>query len=229
MIHLYANYKKICYNKTVSWLSECCIYLSSEKIWFFNYLISWRWFVMKILIVVDMQNDFISGSLGTKEAETIVPNVIDKINKSKGQLILFTKDTHKADYLNTKEGKMLPIEHCIENTEGWYINEDILKAWLNNKNTIVVSNLDNNTFTKNTFGSTHLAQYIKNIEKGIESVEIIGLCTDICVLSNAIIIKAYIPEVEIIVDASCCAGVNPESHNNALKAMKMCHINVVNI
>lgn len=182
---------------------------------------------MKILIVVDMQNDFIDGSLGTKEAQEIVTNVVGKIEQSRNELILFTKDTHTSDYLSTQEGKNLPVEHCIEKTEGWRINKDVRGAWYGNKNTVIDYSLVNNTFYKNTFGSKDLIAYLQKIDT-IDEIELIGLCTDICVLSNAVLIKAFLPEIKITVDASCCAGVTPESHKTAIEAMKMCQINIIN-
>lgn len=173
---------------------------------------------MKILIVVDMQNDFIDGSLGTKEAEAIVKNVGDKIRryKEEKQLVLFTRDTHEENYLKTREGRYLPVVHCIRESSGWNI-----KDTLAGENDIVVD--------KPTFGSLELAERIKSLteDTNIESIELIGLCTDICVISNAMICKAAFPEVDILVDKSCCAGVTPESHHTALEAMKMCQINIV--
>ena len=174
---------------------------------------------MKVLVVVDMQNDFIDGALGTKEAQAIVPNVVEKIKNFVGR-ILVTFDTHANDYLNSLEGKNLPVKHCIEYTKGWQLREEV-KEILNQKNYV-------SSFTKPSFGSIVLGQYLKDLAEiePIDSIEIIGLCTDICVISNALILKAFLPEIPITVDASCCAGVTPESHKNALEAMKMCQINV---
>lgn len=164
----------------------------------------------KTLIVVDMQKDFIDGSLGTKEAEAIVDNVKRKIKayQENGGEIIFTRDTHQADYLNTNEGKHLPVEHCIEGTEGW-------KIWdgLEVPGAIYID--------KPTFG------YLKWDEYDLQEVELVGLCTDICVVSNALIIKAMYPEIKVTVDADCCAGVSPESHKSALVTMKMCQVEVV--
>ena len=173
---------------------------------------------MKYLIVVDMQNDFITGSLGTKEAEAILPKVIAKVKDFDGTVI-YTKDTHQADYLTTQEGKNLPVEHCIEGTRGWELAGE-LEA-LSKKNKV---------FNKPTFGSTELADYLvkENEKEAIEEIELCGLCTDICVISNAFVIKANLTEVPVAVDASCCAGVTPESHLNALSAMKMCQVAVRN-
>ena len=171
---------------------------------------------MKYLIVVDMQNDFITGSLGTKEAEGILPKVIEKVKKFDGTVI-YTKDTHGAEYLTTQEGKNLPVEHCIEGTWGWMLAEELEKLSLGHK-----------VFNKPTFGSVELAAYLVEQAKNneIEEIELCGLCTDICVISNAFVIKANLTEVPVSVDASCCAGVTPESHLNALAAMKMCQVTV---
>lgn len=167
---------------------------------------------MKTLVVVDMQNDFITGSLGTKEAEAIVPKVREKIAEAiaNGDNVIFTQDTHYENYLETQEGKNLPVEHCIEGTPGWKIHPDIIV-----KNTIII--------VKNTFGSQTLPNYVKTSE-----VELVGLCTGICVLSNAILLKAFNTELKVTVDASCCACVTPESHKTALEAMKLCQVNVIN-
>jgi len=169
-----------------------------------------------VLVVVDMQNDFIDGALGTKEAEAIVNNVIDKIKNFEGEVI-FTRDTHFENYLDTQEGRKLPVKHCIKDSEGWEIREDIDK----------LRNGDMQVFDKPTFGSVELANYLSENNE-LESVTLIGLCTDICVISNAMLVKAFMPEIKVIVDAKCCAGVTPQSHNNALEAMKMCQIEVEN-
>ena len=165
----------------------------------------------KTLIVIDMQNDFIDGALGTKEAQAIVPNVKKKIEeyKVRGDEIIFTRDTHYADYLNTNEGKHLPVIHCLKGTNGWEISNEL---------DTIGCIFDN----KLTFGSTLWKTKYK-----LEEVELVGLCTDICVVSNALILKAQFPEINITVDASCCAGVTPESHKAALTTMKMCQINVI--
>ena len=169
---------------------------------------------MKYLIVVDMQTDFIDGSLGTSEAMAILPYVKEKIENFDGK-VLFTRDTHAPDYLSTQEGRNLPVEHCIKGTDGWQIHptlEPLRKT---------------DAIDKPTFGSTALMELLKN-EKDVESLEFIGLCTDICVISNAMLAKANFLEVPVTVDAKCCAGVTPQSHKNALEAMKMCQIKVVN-
>lgn len=188
---------------------------------------------MKVLIIVDMQNDFIDGSLGSPEAQAIVPNVIAKIRDSEGEdtLVILTKDTHYEDYLQTQEGQKLPVPHCIYMTPGWSINKEVAAAvdyghiMTYHSDTIIKSRI-----LKNTFGSITLGNLLKGFaETGdIDSVELVGLCTDICVISNALLVKAFLPEVPITVDASCCAGVTPESHKNALASMKTCQINIIN-
>ena len=182
---------------------------------------------MKVLIIVDMQNDFISGSLGTAEAIDVVSNVVKRVENSSDELILFTKDTHQEDYLNTAEGKKLPVPHCIEGTEGWMIDEAILNAWRSNKNTIRLPELHENTFAKPVFGSVDLVEFLKARSSEISEIEILGVCTDICVISNAIMIKNTMPEIKICVNSNCCAGVTPKTHDEALSVMKMCHIDVI--
>ncbi len=173
--------------------------------------------MQNILVVVDMQNDFINGSLGTKEAEAIVPKVEEKLHNFSGK-ILFTRDTHEKNYMDTREGRNLPILHCIRGTEGWEICPQLIEY---KKERII---------DKPTFGSVDLGFILKdeNDRESIESVTFIGLCTDICVISNALLVKAFLPETRIIVDASCCAGVTPESHERALEAMKSCQIEIEN-
>lgn len=165
----------------------------------------------KLLVVVDMQNDFVNGSLGTKEAESIVSAVKGKIETYKAQEdeVVFTMDTHYDNYLETLEGKSLPVKHCIEGTDGWRLCP-------------ALEDFEGSRFEKPTFGSVSLARYV--VEKEYESIELVGLCTDICVISNALILKAVLPGTPIIVDAACCAGVTPESHRNAIEAMRMCQI-----
>lgn len=167
----------------------------------------------KVLIVVDMQNDFVDGSLGTKEAVKIVPAVTEKVKAAidNNTMVIFTKDTHYSNYLETAEGKNLPVEHCIKGSNGW----EIIPA---------LKEYAQNVIEKNTFGSIILPDKVKEYDE----IELIGLCTDICVISNALLLKAHFPEKDICVDASCCAGVTPESHNNALEAMKMCQIKINN-
>ena len=167
---------------------------------------------MKYLIVVDMQVDFITGSLGSGMAEAIVDNVVQKVKNFNGKVI-FTRDTHFSEYLTTQEGKNLPVMHCIKDTDGWQIAKELAPY----VNTVV---------DKETFGSVNLPKIIKEDGQEIEEIELCGLCTDICVISNAIILKASFPEVKISVDASCCAGVTKESHQNALNAMKAVQIEI---
>lgn len=171
----------------------------------------------KLLIVVDMQNDFIDGALGSNEAVAILPAVKAKIDEylAAGAEVVYTRDTHYSDsYLNSQEGRNLPVPHCIEHTNGWEIHKDI---WV--PGNVVID--------KVTFGFKGWASYLGD-GCTYESVELIGLCTDICVISNAMLIKAFCPELPVIVDASCCAGVTPASHENALAAMEMCQIKVIN-
>ena len=175
----------------------------------------------KILVVVDMQNDFIDGTLGTNEAIAIVPNVIKKIENWDGPIIA-TYDTHSENYMNTTEGKHLPVVHCIKNTQGWTLNHDIAMA--------IQKKMKNGEFCiieKPTFGSVRLPDVIKKNWGSDVEIELVGLCTDICVVSNALMLKANFYENEIYVDSKCCAGVTPASHEAALTTMKMCQINVI--
>lgn len=171
--------------------------------------------MQNVLVVVDMQNDFIDGALGTAEAVAIVPRVAERIRGFAGKVI-FTRDTHEENYLQTQEGRKLPVPHCIRGTEGWQISE-ALEGW---KNGICID--------KPTFGSVEVGQLLKGMHSAdpIQKITFVGLCTDICVISNAMLVKAVLPEVEIAVAADCCAGVTPQSHVNALEAMKMCQITV---
>jgi nicotinamidase-related amidase len=169
---------------------------------------------MKYLIVVDMQNDFIDGALGTPEAVAILPYVKERIENFDGK-VLFTRDTHFEDYENTQEGKNLPVRHCIKDTDGWQIHpllEPLRKT---------------PAIDKITFGSKDLIEILSH-EEEIESITFLGLCTNICVISNAMLVKAFYPEIPLYVDAKGCAGVTPESHKNALAAMKTCQITVLN-
>ena len=170
-----------------------------------------------ILLVIDMQNDFVFGPLSTYQAREIVQNVKEKVLNFKGD-IYFTRDTHFENYLSSQEGKKLPVAHCIKDTEGWQIIEDLDKL------------RKTEPIDKVTFGSSKLVDLLvkENEKETINSITLIGVCTDICVISNAMIIKAFLPETEILVDASCCAGVTVESHNNALEAMKCCQITIIN-
>lgn len=168
----------------------------------------------KVLIVVDMQVDFVNGALGTKEAEAIVPAVVKKVEGFDGRVI-FTQDTHQPDYMDTQEGRNLPVKHCIEGTEGWRIIPE-LRALAQKAECVI----------KPTFGSKVLADALLAAAGEIESIELIGLCTDICVVSNALLLKAYMPEVPMCVDSACCAGVTPEKHLAALETMRSCQIRV---
>jgi len=182
--------------------------------------------MMKVLVVIDMQNDFIDGSLGTKEAAAIMPNVVNRIRDSKNELILFTYDTHQEDYLSTPEGSKLPVIHCIEETEGWQLGEGILEAWQANEQTIRLDKEETHMFRKPVFGSVALTEYLLEREDEISEIELIGVCTDICVISNALMIKNNLPNVKISVDATLCAGVTPDSHLAALTVLQMCQVEV---
>lgn len=169
---------------------------------------------MKILVVVDMQNDFIDGALGTSEAVAIVPYVKQVIESFEGK-VFFTRDTHFDDYMNTQEGKNLPVPHCIKGSDGWQIRpelDSLRKA---------------EAIDKVTFGSSALVDVLKK-EKDIEEITFIGLCTDICVISNVAVVKAFFPEIPISVDAKACAGVTPQSHRTALEAMKAIQVKIIN-
>ena len=172
----------------------------------------------KLLIVIDMQNDFIDAALGTPQAEAIVDAVKEKIRSYPTEDVIATMDTHHEDYMQTQEGKYLPVPHCIRGTDGWQIRADI--AALLDKAEI---------FEKPTFGSVEMAKELAELSRQEElELELIGLCTDICVVSNALLLKAAMPEVKITVDASCCAGVTPEKHLAALETMRSCQIQVTN-
>lgn len=170
----------------------------------------------KILIVIDMQNDFIDAALGTKEALSIVEAVRDKIRSYAPENVIATMDTHGENYMETQEGKYLPVPHCIKGSEGWKIRSDIAALLEGAK-----------IYEKPTFGSTALAADLKELSGREEiELELVGLCTDICVASNALLLKAFMPEVKISVDAACCAGVTPEKHLAALETMRSCQIQV---
>ena len=172
----------------------------------------------KILVVVDMQKDFVDGALGTREAVAIVDNVVRKIEDFDGDIIV-TYDTHAENYMETQEGKNLPVPHCIKGSDGWQLDKNV-QAALDKRAYAVIE--------KPTFGSVALPEYIKaNYDPKEISIELIGLCTDICVVSNALLLKANFLETPISVDASCCAGVTPDTHNAALTTMRMCQINVI--
>lgn len=186
---------------------------------------------MKVLVIVDMQNDFIYGSLGTPEAQTIVPVMVERLKEYEQEhpLVLFTKDTHYNNYMDTQEGKNLPIPHCIEDTTGWSICKSISSVVDRNPNFYFYSDDDilHSRIYKNTFSSIRLAEVIDEYEDHIDEVIFMGVCTDICVVSNALLVKAYCPELKITVDASCCAGTALENHKAALQVMKCCQINVI--
>ena len=170
------------------------------------------------LIVVDMQKDFVDGSLGTPEAQAIVENVVQKIKNHKGPIIA-TLDTHETNYLDTAEGKKLPVVHCVRNTPGWLLDARVAKA-LSGRKCISVE--------KKTFGSVDLPRLLTDIADGEPfRIEMIGLCTDICVVSNALLLKAHFPEADISVDARCCAGVTPEAHRATLLVLQSCQIDVI--
>jgi nicotinamidase-related amidase len=168
----------------------------------------------RLLVVVDMQKDFIDGSLGTKEAQEIVPAVAKKIEEyqAAGDEVVFTFDTHQENYLNTQEGQKLPVVHCIKGTPGWELDQ-------------ALQGYEGRHFEKPTFGCKELGEWAA--EGDFDAIELVGLCTDICVISNALLLKAYLPETPVKVDSACCAGVTPASHENALAAMKMCQIEVL--
>lgn len=170
-----------------------------------------------VLVVVDMQNDFVTGSVGSKEAQAILPYAIRKVEAARaaGTDIVFTLDTHSEDYLQTCEGQTLPIEHCIKGTDGWAFCSEIEDA---------VEGLDIPRFEKGAFGSPELAVYLR--DQGYTDIEFIGICTDICVISNAIMVRSMLPEAKVSVDAKACAGITPEGHETALEAMRICHINI---
>jgi len=170
--------------------------------------------MIRLLVVVDMQKDFIDGSLGTPEAVSIVPGVKRKIEEyqAAGDEVIFTLDTHEENYLNSQEGNKLPVVHCVRGTAGWELDHSLKE-------------FQGIRFEKNTFGSSVLGEYVT--EREYESIELVGLCTDICVISNALLVKAFLPETPVLVDSSCCAGVTVKSHENSLEAMKMCQIEVL--
>lgn len=174
--------------------------------------------MQNILVVVDMQNDFIDGALGTQEAVAIVPKVAEKIRSFQGK-VLFTRDTHEENYMDTQEGHKLPVLHCIRGTEGWQIRRELTDICAGD-----------GIIDKVTFGSVELGETLRRMDREdpIGSITFVGLCTDICVISNAMLVKAFLPEAELIVDASCCAGVTPQSHQTALASMKTCQIKVEN-
>ena len=174
--------------------------------------------MQEILVVVDMQNDFVTGPLGTPEARTILPKVAEKVKNFPGR-VLFTRDTHEENYLESREGKALPVPHCIRGTRGWELCPEL--ETLRKEEPV----------DKCTFGSTGLGEVLRaagRYGETIGKITLVGVCTDICVISNALLLRAFLPEAEIAVDAACCAGVTPESHQTALRAMKACQITIEN-
>lgn len=176
----------------------------------------------EILVVIDMQNDFINGSLGTKEAEEIVKNMVSLIQREPYKKIFVTKDTHEENYLETLEGKKLPVKHCISGTGGWAINKDVMSAIRIKSSTTEV-----HIITKYTFGSDYLVEELRKIVEPDDEIILAGLCTDICVVSNALLIRAAFPDNIIKVESACCAGVTPETHDAALATMGMCQIDII--
>ncbi len=168
----------------------------------------------KLLAVIDMQNDFIGGALGTEEARAVLPRVRARIllARERGERVVFTRDTHTGGYLSTQEGRRLPVVHCVKDTQGWQLADGLVRA-------------GDLVFDKPAFGSTQLARFAA--EGGFEEAELIGVCTDICVISNALLIKAFSPEMRVCVRADCCAGVTPQRHQTALAAMQACQIDLV--
>jgi nicotinamidase-related amidase len=173
----------------------------------------------RILVVVDMQKDFVTGCLGSEEAKSILPAVVEKVQAFEGEVV-FTRDTHREDYLNTQEGKNLPVKHCVQGTDGWELMPELEELRVK-RNAVV--------FDKPTFGSTALGAWMvkRHAEKPIDQIVLVGVCTDICVISNALLLKAYLPEVPVAVDGACCAGVTLESHKRALLAMKSCQVEIL--
>ena len=174
--------------------------------------------MQEILVVVDMQNDFVTGPLGTPEARTILPKVAEKVKNFPGR-VLFTRDTHEENYLESREGRALPVPHCIRGSRGWEICPEL--ETLRKEEPV----------DKPTFGSTGLGEVLRAADQygeKIGKITLVGVCTDICVISNALLLRAFLPEAEIAVDAACCAGVTPESHQTALRAMKACQITIEN-
>lgn len=187
---------------------------------------------MKYLVVIDMQNDFIDGALGTPEAQAIVPKVVTKIEDFDG-IVMCTQDTHDSNYLSTQEGQLLPVEHCIGGSNGWKLHPSVEEAIIRKGGKFML----HGPFLKCTFGSYDLGDTLQDEYyrhtcgahwDGVDEIVLVGLCTDICVISNALLLKTFLPKVKIVVDASCCAGVTPERHKTALEAMKACQIFIEN-
>lgn len=168
----------------------------------------------KVIVVIDMQNDFIDGALGTKEAQAMLPHLVAKLEREKDALLIFTQDTHSKNYMETQEGRNLPVLHCIKPEKGWEIAPS-LQPFVKKAAAVI---------EKPAFGSLELPKAVAKLQP--DEVELVGLYTDICVISNAMILKTAFPELPVAVDASCCAGVTPTSHDNALQAMKMCQVDI---
>lgn len=175
---------------------------------------------MKFLIVVDMQNDFITGALANKKAEEIVPKIATYVRNFEG-ITIFTRDTHNSDYLETMEGKNLPVEHCIAGTNGWEINSELLKSCEGKENVCFV-------FNKPTFGyASELTKFINEFKQPITEIQVCGTCTDICVVSNVLGLKEHMSEVKISILEDMCAGLTPEKHNAAIEVMRSCQVNIL--
>lgn len=183
----------------------------------------------KVLIIIDMQVDFVTGVLGTKESRSIIPKVITRIEKFKEEnpsgILLFTMDTHDENYLTTQEGKHLPIKHCIKGTDGWELIPELRTYSLSDNPN--VTTVDGCIYKKSAFGSLELVGDITTMKQHLSSIELIGVCTDICVVSNALLIKSHCPELQIQVNESCCAGVTPEKHMAAIETMRSCQIQII--
>lgn len=187
---------------------------------------------MKVLVIVDMQNDFVHGVLGSEAAKSAEREILKLLPEYKGEdnLIIFTKDTHTVDYLNTNEGKHLPVEHCIYDTAGWCITKPLASEVMAPGYCLCEMSyyeIRNGRVEKNTFGSIDLAQALSDLNSNVEEIVFVGVCTDICVVSNVLMTKAHLPETEIKVIAKCCAGTSEEAHKAALTTMKSCHITIV--
>ncbi len=168
----------------------------------------------RLAVVIDMQRDFISGALGTPEASVAAERIAERLKtlRSRGTEIVYTQDTHGEDYAKTQEGRRLPVAHCLEGSEGWQILPSLYIP-------------GSKIFRKSAYGSPELAAYVA--EEGFDEVELLGVCTDICVISNALLIRAFSPETRVAVNAACCAGATPEGHENALRAMAVCHVDII--
>lgn len=174
----------------------------------------------KALVIVDMQNDFIDGKLGNRECQAVVPQIVDIINTGDYNAVIYTKDTHTDNYLDTQEGKKLPVRHCIYDTEGWLVNKDIIDALYDKK-------VETYSINKSTFGSLELAEVLQENYSDYDEIDFCGVCTGICVISNVAISKAALPEVKICVIENACACVTPDTHRNAIEAMKVFQVDII--